>query len=33
VLGPQPLDDYRRGLHRLKERYRVLKLAWWEWVE
>lgn len=33
LLGPQPLEDYRRGLHELKERYRVLKLAWWEWVE
>ena len=33
VLGPQPLDDYRRGLHELKERYRVLKLAPHEWVE
>jgi len=33
ALGPQPLDDYRRGLHRLKEEYRVLKLAWWEWLE
>lgn len=33
VLGPQPLEDYRRGLHELKERYRVLKLAWWEWIE
>jgi hypothetical protein len=33
VLGPQPLEDYRRGLHELKERYRVLKLAWWQWVE
>lgn len=33
VLGPQPLDDYRRGLHELKEKYRVLKLAPHEWVE
>lgn len=33
VLGHQPLDAYRRGLHELKEEYRVLKLAWWEWVE
>jgi hypothetical protein len=33
VLGPQPLEDYRRGLFELKERYRVLKLAWWQWVE
>ena len=33
VLGPQPLDDYRRGLHALKEEYRVLKRPWWQWVE
>jgi len=33
ALGPQPLDDYRRGLERLKARYRVLKLASHEWVE
>lgn len=33
ALGPQPLDDYRRGLHELKEKYRVLKLAPQEWVE
>ena len=33
VLGPQPLDDYRRGLDRLKEKYAVLKLPAAEWVE
>jgi hypothetical protein len=33
TLGPQPLDDYRRGLERLKAKYRVLKLASHEWVE
>lgn len=33
VLGPQPLDDYRQGLERLKERYRVLKLTPEEWLE
>ncbi len=33
ALGPQPLDDYRRGLERLKAKYRVLKLAASEWVE
>lgn len=33
ALGPQPLDDYRRGLDRLKLKYRVLKLASHEWVE
>ena len=33
MLGPQPLDDYRRGLDRLKEKYAVLKLPAAEWVE
>lgn len=33
VLGPQPLDDYRQGLHALKETYRVLKLTPEEWLE
>jgi len=33
VLGPQPLDDYRRGLERLKERYAVLKIPAVEWVQ
>ena len=32
VLGPQPLDEYRRGLERLKEKYAVLKLPAAEWV-
>lgn len=33
VLGPQPLDDYRRGLERLKAKYAVLKVPAVEWVE
>lgn len=33
VLGPQPLDDYRRGLERLKEKYAVLKMPPAEWVD
>lgn len=33
VLGPQPLDDYRRGLERLKDKYAVLKLPARDWVE
>lgn len=33
ALGPQPLDAYRRGLERLKSKYRVLKLASHDWVE
>jgi len=31
VLGPQPLDDYRRGLERLKEKYALLKMPAVEW--
>lgn len=33
VLGPQPFDDYRRGLERLKDKYAVLKLPAQRWVE
>jgi len=33
VLGPQPLDPYRRELRALQERYPVLRLPAWHWVE
>lgn len=33
MLGPQPFDDYRRGLHALKAKYRVLKLTPEEWLD
>lgn len=33
VLGPQPLDAYRRQLQRLKERYPVLSIPAHHWVE
>ena len=33
VLGPQPLDDYRQGLGRLKEKYAVLKMPAAQWVD
>lgn len=33
VLGPQPLDAYRRQLARLKERYPVLAIPPHHWVE
>lgn len=33
VLGPQPLDAYRRQLHRLKQRYPVLEIPAHHWVE
>ncbi len=31
--GRQPLDDYRRGLEALKERYFLLKMPGYAWVE
>lgn len=31
-LGPQPLDDYRRGVLALKEKYSVLKVPPQHWV-
>jgi hypothetical protein len=33
VLGPQPLDDYRRGLHALKSRYPLLEMPALYWVD
>lgn len=33
VLGPQPLEEYRRGLHALKERYPLLTLPSRLWIE
>ena len=33
ILGPQPLENYRRQLHALLERYPVLKLHSQQWVE
>lgn len=33
LLGPQPLDEYRRGLERLKEKYEVLKVPSGSWAE
>lgn len=33
VLGPQPLDTYRRELHELKERYRLLEMPGLYWVD
>jgi hypothetical protein len=33
VLGPQPVEEYRRALAELKERYRVLSLPAHHWVE
>ena len=30
--GRQPLDDYRRGLGELKDKYHLLKMPWWAWV-
>ena len=33
VLGPQPLDDYRRGLELLKEKYDLLRVPARKWVE
>lgn len=33
VLGPQPLEDYRRQLHELKGRYPLLEMPGLYWVE
>jgi len=33
VLGPQPLDAYRRQLQRLKARYPVLQIPAHHWVD
>lgn len=33
VMGPQPLDDYRRGLAAIKARYRILQVPPQHWVE
>lgn len=33
VLGPQPLEDYRRELDRMKERYDLLRVPARKWVE
>ncbi len=33
VLGPQPLENYRRQLHALLERYPVLKIPSHLWAE
>ena len=33
LLGPQPLDAYRRQLQRLKARYPVLAIPAHHWVE
>lgn len=33
VLGPQPLEDYRRRLHELKERYPLLEMPGLYWVD
>lgn len=33
VLGPQPLEDYRRRLHELKRRYPLLEMPGLYWVE
>ena len=33
VLGPQPLEAYRRELQALQERYPVLRLPAHHWVE
>lgn len=33
VLGPQPLDDYRRELRALQRRYPILKIPPQHWVE
>jgi hypothetical protein len=33
VLGPQPLDDYRREVHELKARYPLLGLPLELWVD
>jgi hypothetical protein len=33
VLGPQPLDAYRREVHAIQDRYPVLRLPSHHWVE
>lgn len=33
LLGPQPLDDYRQGLERLREKYGVLKVPAQKWAQ
>jgi hypothetical protein len=33
LLGPQPLDDYRRAVAALQQRYPVLRLPAHHWVE
>lgn len=33
VLGPQPLDDYRRQLHELKAKYPLLEMPGLYWVD
>lgn len=33
VLGPQPLDDYRRRLHQLKAKYPLLEMPGLYWVD
>ena len=33
VLGPQPLDNYRKRLHALLDRYPVLRIPSQHWVE
>jgi hypothetical protein len=33
LLGPQPLEDYRRAVRALQDRYPVLRLPAHHWVE
>ena len=33
VLGPQPLDEYRREIQALQDRYPVLRLPAHHWLE
>lgn len=33
ILGPQPLENYRRQLHALLARYPVLKIPSQQWIE